>query len=258
MDDAVGGRLREARTRRRLTLSDVEEAIKIRPGYLRAIENDQWDQLPGDAYAHAFIRTYGKFLGLDGDRLAEEYRKEVGTARPGERLARVDPRPRRAIPVRGGGPRISPAVVTAAVIVLVIAAALAIGLSSGGETNGSGGEQGAAKGAKHPGGKGGEQAQSQPAPRGHRLALVATAEVWVCLLGGGEKPLVDGVILEPGEREGPFRSGSFRLALGNGAVTISVDGKQQNLPKPSSPIGFKVDSKGAVHELHQGERPTCT
>jgi cytoskeleton protein RodZ len=133
VDDGVGKKLHEARARKKLSLLQVEEATKIRGRYLGAIENDDWDQLPGDTYARAFIRTYGRYLGLDGDRLAEEQRRSRGAARPGERLPRVDPRPR---PVerdgrfgrRGIPPRVMAVIVTA----LVIAALLAIGLTTGG------------------------------------------------------------------------------------------------------------------------------
>ncbi len=255
----MGSKLREARARRRLSLEEVEEATKIRGRYLQAIENDEWDQLPGETYARAFIRTYGRLLGLDGELLAEEQRRSRGAARPGEQLPRVDPRPN---PVRdprrsrGRGPSVPPKLVAALVTGLVIAALLAIGLLTGGDQNrGENGptshETGTKAGA-------GERHRKQRVPAGHSLLLAARGEVWVCLLDGGGKPLVNGVILVPGEFEGPFRSGSFSLALGNGAVTMTVDGRQANIPEPSSPIGFAVRSDGSVRELPEGERPTCT
>lgn len=139
MDDGVGKKLREARTRKKLSLQEAEEATKIRGRYLQAIENGEWDQLPGDTYARAFIRTYGSYLGLDGERLAEEQRRERGAARPGERLPRVDPKPR---PVarrkRRGGLTISPRVLAVGVTALVVAALLAVGLSTGGGPSGNG------------------------------------------------------------------------------------------------------------------------
>ncbi len=259
MENGVGTKLREARTRRRLGLPEVEAATKIRARYLQAIENEEWDQLPGDTYARAFIRTYGSFLGLDGDRLAEEQRQERGSARPGERLPRVDPRPRKVSRARRGrrGSNVSPRLVAILVSVLVVGALLAIGLSTGGSSNST--STGAGKSAKGQAGahKKGHQGK-QAAFAGHTLSLHAKGEVWVCLLNGAGKRLVDGQILLPGETEGPFRSGSFTLALGNGAVTMTVDGQQAQTPEPSSPIGFAVDSKGAVRELPEGERPTCT
>jgi transcriptional regulator with XRE-family HTH domain len=253
--DGVGNKLHEARTRKKLSLQQVEEATKIRGRYLLAIENEDWDQLPGETYTRAFIRTYGALLGLDGDRLAEDQRRQQGAARPGERLPRVDPRPRPIRRRRRRGPQVPPRLVAILVSALVAGALLVVGLSSGGGSDG--GEQGGkAKPARSPA-KGGNREDSKPAG-GHSLKLVADGEVWVCLLDGGGKPLVEGIILAPGESAGPFRSDSFTLALGNGAVTMTVDGEQPNLPKPASPIGFTVDSGGAVRELPEGERPTCT
>lgn len=255
--DGVGSKLREARTRRRLGLQDVEDATKIRSRYIQAIENEDWDQLPGDTYARAFIRTYGSFLGLDGERLAEEQRQARGSTRPGERLPRVEPRPRRVTRKRGS-PAVSPRLVAFIVSALLVVALIAIGLSSGGGSNDNT-QAGKAHGRQGVSGvRNAKSAKPKPAASGHSLTLTANGEVWVCLLNGKGNPLVKGRILYPGETEGPFRSGSFTLALGNGAVTMSVDGQQQNLPEPSSPIGFAVDSHGSVRELHEGERPTCS
>jgi cytoskeleton protein RodZ len=140
VDDGVGNKLRDARARRKLSLQEAEEATKIRARYLQAIENEDWDELPGDIYARAFIRTYGALLGLDGDRLAEEQRQLRGSARPGERLPRVDPRPRKVVRTRRGRRRqIPPRLVTALVLALVVAALIAIGLFSGGGGDGNGG-----------------------------------------------------------------------------------------------------------------------
>jgi cytoskeleton protein RodZ len=140
VDDGVGNKLRDARARRKLSLQEVEDATKIRVRYLRAIENEDWDELPGDTYARAFIRTYGALLGLDGDRLAEDQRRLRGSARPGERLPRVDPRPRKVIRARHRRRRqVPPRLITALVLALVVAALLAIGLFSGDGGGGSGG-----------------------------------------------------------------------------------------------------------------------
>jgi cytoskeleton protein RodZ len=256
VDDSVGKKLREARTRRKLGLAEVEAATKIRGRYLQAIENDEWDQLPGDTYARAFIRTYGRFLGLDGERLAEEQRRSRGAARPGERLPRVDPRPRPVSRRRPSGHRGVPSgVIAAVVIALVIAALIVVGLSNGGGSDSGSTEPGRQARKNAPPHK---RQHKRSAPTAHSLRLAARGEVWVCLLDAKGKPLVDGGILAPGESEGPFRSGSFTVALGNGAVTMTVDGRQQKLPEPSSPIGFAVRPDGSVHELPEGERPTCT
>lgn len=255
--DGVGNKLREARTRRHLGLQDVEEATKIRGRYIQAIENEDWDQLPGDTYARAFIRTYGSFLGLDGERLAEEQRQVSGSTRPGERLPRAEPRPPPRVGWAKGPSAVSPRLVALVVSALLVAALIVIGLSSGGSSNNT--RAGSAQGPQGvSGARNAENAKPKAAASGHSLLLTANGEVWVCLLNGKGNPLVKGQILYPGETEGPFRSGSFTVALGNGAVTMSVDGQQQNLPEPASPIGFAVDAQGSVRELPEGERPTCS
>ena len=68
----VGARLRAAREARGLTLAQVEEETKIRRRYLAALEENRFDVLPGRVYAKAFLRTYARFLGLDGEELARE------------------------------------------------------------------------------------------------------------------------------------------------------------------------------------------
>lgn len=259
MDDGVGKKLREARTRRKLTLQEVEAATKIRGRYLQAIENEDWDQLPGDTYARAFIRTYGALLGLDGERLAEDQRRQRGAARPGERLPRVDPRPRPVARKRRTAPRVPSGAIALLVTALIVVALLVVGLSGGGGSGNPRPEGGEAEPSRSNRNAGAGQKQlPQSSPPGHTLRLLANGEVWVCLLSGGGKSLVGGDILAAGESAGPFRSGSFTVALGNGAVTMTVDGKQLSLPEPPSPIGFAVDSRGSVSELPEGERPTCT
>jgi cytoskeleton protein RodZ len=69
----IGGSLREARLKRNLTPADVSKAIRIRDRYLRALEEEHWELLPGDAYVKGFLRTYADYLGLDGSLYVEEY-----------------------------------------------------------------------------------------------------------------------------------------------------------------------------------------
>jgi cytoskeleton protein RodZ len=139
VDEGVGSKLRAARTRRKLSLQDAEEATKIRARYLGALEDEDWDQLPGDTYARAFIRTYAALLGLDGDQLAEEQRRGRGASRPGEKLPRVDPRPRRVVGHKGRRPSFPSWLMTGIVVALVAVALVAVVLIGGGD-QGEGGE----------------------------------------------------------------------------------------------------------------------
>lgn len=69
----LGDTLREARVHRGLTLKNAEDALKIRSKYLEALEQNDFEVLPGPTFVRAFLRTYAAFLGLDTERLMEEY-----------------------------------------------------------------------------------------------------------------------------------------------------------------------------------------
>jgi cytoskeleton protein RodZ len=251
VDTGIGATLREARNRREVELSEVEAAIKIRVRYLRAIEDEEWDALPGVAYARGFIRSYGYYLGLDGERLADEYR-HGGAAGGDDRV------PKRLEPVsttvrsrerRPGGLVI--AAVCLALVALVIGIALAGG-GGGGSSTTTAAEESQRRAEQQ------QSGQGAPVPKpGVTMRLVATAEVWTCLLGADRKPLVDGEILAAGSAAGPFHGEGFELALGNGSAEVFVDDTRAEIAESSSPVGYRIDPEGKLIALEEGERPDC-
>src|SRR5204862_7034867 len=70
----IGETLREARMRRRIDVAEAEAATKIRAKYLRALENEEWELLPGPTFVKSFLRTYADALGLDSRLVLEEYK----------------------------------------------------------------------------------------------------------------------------------------------------------------------------------------
>jgi hypothetical protein len=69
----IGSSLREARTRQGLEFSEMELRTKVRAKYLRALEDENFEQLPGHTYIKGFLRTYADSLGLDGQLYVDEY-----------------------------------------------------------------------------------------------------------------------------------------------------------------------------------------
>jgi cytoskeleton protein RodZ len=69
----IGNSLREARLRQGLDFPEIEQATKVRPKYLRALEDEQFDILPGQTYVKGFLRSYAEYLGLDGQLYVDEY-----------------------------------------------------------------------------------------------------------------------------------------------------------------------------------------
>lgn len=80
----IGDKLRSAREAKGLSIEDIEKATKIQGRYLTAIEQDEFDKLPGDFYVRAFIRQYAQVVGLDGKQLLSEYHNEIPQAEPEE------------------------------------------------------------------------------------------------------------------------------------------------------------------------------
>lgn len=252
METGIGATLREARNRRKIAIAEVEAATKIRARYLRAMENEEWEMLPGDSYTYGFIRTYSSFLGLDGERLAAEYRLSVGGEDASERGPHAEPlhplRPRRRWPTP------SARAWTAIVSVAFVLALVAIEISGGGHGSAPTGPFRASD--RHLAQR--RDNAGPPRPRTVSVRLAATAEVWVCLLDATGKRLVDGVILGPGARAGPFHSASFMVSFGNGEVLMKIDGQKASIPATASPIGFSIDSSGRLQRLPESQRPSCT
>ncbi len=69
----IGNSLREARVRQGLDYPQVELATKIRAKYIRALEEEHFEVLPGGTYIKGFMRSYAEFLGLDGQLYVDEY-----------------------------------------------------------------------------------------------------------------------------------------------------------------------------------------
>jgi len=256
VEDGVGKTLRDARDERGLDLAEVEASTKIHIRFLRALEEEDWGVLPGDAYARAFTRTYADFLGLDGARLAEGRRHDAGVLGPAERVPRIEPDP--VVPGERAGHLLglSPGAI-AALLAIGLVTVVAVAALSGGD-----GSSSRRPGGDHPATgpqRGGKAAPEAVKPvSGASLKLTATAEVWVCLLDASGEPLVDGQILASGGEAGPFRSGSFTVSFGNGEVSMTVNGQQASIPATSSPVGYAIGAGGEMRELAEGERPTCT
>ncbi|MBL6761885.1 MAG: helix-turn-helix domain-containing protein [PS1 clade bacterium] len=73
----IGGTLRDAREAAGASLDDISALLKIRSDHLQALEEDDFERLPGSVYAIGFIRTYATHLGLNAGELIERYKEAV-------------------------------------------------------------------------------------------------------------------------------------------------------------------------------------
>jgi cytoskeleton protein RodZ len=276
----IGDTLSEARTRRGVDLDQVHAATGIRPRYLRAIEQEDWDALPEEFYARSFIRKYAAFLGVDPEPLVTDYRRQRGTSggpgdAPTSPFARTTSRRAEALRRRRARQGVYAWLGGAAVVVAIVVVVILLVSGGGGEGTkeasggGAAGKSGIGKeaaggnkGANGKGGAGKSAANGKEKAGGGSgsavsLKIEPTAEVWACVLDAKGKPLVDGATLAAGETSGPFHSRSYTAAFGNGSIEVWIDGKRAKTPSTPSPMGFSVDRHGKLREIPEGERPSC-
>jgi hypothetical protein len=257
----IGSLLRETRIRNKIDITTVEEATKIRAKYLRALENEEWVVLPGPTYVKTFLRTYAQFLGLDPHLLVDEYSARFEEPEDLEvaafaRRRRVAERAQRVGPPRRG-------IGLGLALLAIVAFLFVLGLT-GGDDNNDGratrerqGTQETPQRDRNREQPAGQAQEEQPRrPRNVRLEVVPARNVWVCVVDAKGNERVGGVIVTQGDRQGPFRSRSFRVTLGNGGGDLRINGRRRDTPERSKPIGFLVRSSG-IRELPAGKLPTC-
>lgn len=95
---ATGQDLREQREALGADLVDIADTLCIRRKFLEALEAGDYDVLPGPAYAVGFVRTYANHLGLDGDKLAWQFKIEISGETPIAKLEFPTPAQESRIP----------------------------------------------------------------------------------------------------------------------------------------------------------------
>lgn len=240
--------LREARTAAGLELSDVHEVTKISVRFLRALEAEDWDEIPAPAYVRGFLRTYAEFLNLDPEPLLAslEVAQGTGVGQLREPIIETGELP----PAR----RIRPGRAIAAGLIGLIVVLIALG----GDEDDDGGDTADRPGPAEATTEKTTAVPAEPAPAPDRVSLEvrATGEVWVCLVDRRGRALIEGETLTPGDRRGPFESGAFRLTTGNGRVRLSSNDEPLEVPESANPLGFEIRPSGA-ERLPESERPDC-
>jgi cytoskeleton protein RodZ len=244
----IGEVLKETRTRQGLEIRTVEERTKIRIKYLRALENEEWDVLPNHAYAKGFLRTYAQVLELDGDALVDEYRRQVESA--GEESYSVgEPvlEQRRRLGEPPSGPPIITWVGVGAVVIVAIL--LGVGLLGGDDGDDDRADRREARAEKREERRQEQrreqrqQEAQQAAEETIQLRLVMESDVAVCLLGDGERPLIDGQVLLAGNEES-FEARRFELRFPSGfdvgQFELFLNGDRRRLGETLGPSAYTI------------------
>jgi cytoskeleton protein RodZ len=227
----IGSSLREARLRQELDFPELEERTKIRPKYLRALEDERFDILPAPTYVRGFLRSYAEALGLDGQPFVDEYnsRFTVGEDDAPLRARRV-PQPR-----RDRGPRESR---IAAVALLAIAVATALVIAAW--------KFGGPEGEEVPGlaSSTGSELATNAHGTAHLAVRASEGSSWmeVRTATSSGKLLYSGT-LEQGQRKS-FDGKSLQVALAKPQnVVVRLNGNRVELPRGTT---FVVTSRRIV------------
>jgi cytoskeleton protein RodZ len=253
----IGETLRETRMRRRIDMTEVEAATKIRAKYLRALENEEWDLLPGPTFVKTFLRTYAEYLDLDPRLLVEEYRQRYerpttqdltpfGPGMGGQRRRRRQRRP------------IGPFVVVLVGVAALLGALYVLGVlwddpSEQEAPPNRAGASPTATATATPEKKKSSRKKKTPPPR-VTLRLTATDAVFVCLVDATGREVIDGQNLEAGTTTPRFRSQRFRANFGNGNIRMNVGGKSYNAAKLDQPVGYEFRPGKAPKRLSERVR----
>jgi hypothetical protein len=226
----IGSSLRDARTRQGLDFPELEERTKIRPKYLRALEDERFDLLPSPTYVKGFLRSYADALGLDGQPFVDEYnsRFAVGDDEVTVRARHLPPpRPRQR------SNRESRIAALALVAIAVLTALVIAAWRFGGP-----------EGEKVPGlaTDGATPAAQQPARgRVHLVVAAVGGSSWMEVrVGSRAGRLLYTGTLEQGQRK-PFDGRRLQLWLAEpDNVTVKVNGNRVELPAGTS---FTITSR---------------
>ncbi|MEJ7789342.1 MAG: helix-turn-helix domain-containing protein [Thermoleophilaceae bacterium] len=260
---AIGQTLREARMRQGFDVADLEQRTKIRAKYLRALENEEWEALPGHTFVKTFLRTYAEQVGLDPHMLVEEYRMSheseerdfAPLAGPPAALRRETRRDRRrpAAAARPGPPGRGPLIVLAVLAIVVFI--FVLGLF--GEDNPASDRAGDEPPKADPVAQPRERARARPRPTrpaGVTLRIEPSVPTYACVDNGvGTEVVFEGTLAEAET----FRNRQIvRVNLGKRSVELQANGKPVEVTDSPEAIGYEVTRDGA-QEIVDGARP-CT
>jgi cytoskeleton protein RodZ len=265
--DEIGSQLREARMRMRIDTGEVELRTKIRAKYLRAMENEEWDLLPGEVYVRSFLRTYADFLGLDSRALLDEFRRRYESPSDHEPPPIAPPgrdrrdRERRR---RSGGPvGVPPWLIVLVVLVIVGGVLYLVGKNNGPNAGNSAGTHHTTTTTqsthhrRHHARHHRAVTQHPTLPSTVTVALTATSatSTFICLENAQGRHLVDGNYAA-GQ---PIPTGTAKkllLTVSSPSVTIKANGKTIANTVTTAPVTYRILPGG--HSVIASTTPNMT
>jgi cytoskeleton protein RodZ len=240
MDD-FGGKLRQARERRGISLRQIAASTKISAAALEALERNDISKLPGGIFSRAFVRAYAVEVGLDPDDTVKEFldrfnqepppTAESAMTVPQEETDFENKQKMAALVLKA-------AILGIPVLILIVyltffrnrSAVQAEGEAAPASTSPAPADTGA---PSAPAPAPAVQAAPPPAAGQLKLEIYPTAECWVSLTVDGRKLFAR--VMQRGERETHTVQREAVVEVGDaGAFAFAVNGRQG---KPLGDVG---------------------
>lgn len=235
--ETAGAFLANARRAAGLDLAAVSDATKVKIGHLEAIEASNAAALPATPYAVGFVKVYARFLGLDADALASQFKTDIGAdaAPPAEQLGREEGAMSGDL---SGGARLASIFGVVAILVFMIWAAVQI--AGGGERETRAGE--AAANSPRVTLKG----EAAPAPQPKPSVAPARDLPTVAVTEGEVAPRAAEIVEPAGEPETPADALETEETAGAAEPAAAVEAPDADAPAgPQSEDASALQAEGA-------------
>ena len=246
MDD-FGGKLRQARERRGISLRQIAASTKISAAALEALERDDISKLPGGIFSRAFVRAYAVEVGLDPDDTVREFLERFNQKAPPDAGSLATSIPEAEAEFENRQRAAARVVTIAAIAVPVLAAGLYFAYRSRGARQAQREPTAAslpvadvarAAAASPPPDRASPPAAPLVAAGQMMLDLHPTSDCWVSLTVDGRKLFAR--VMKGGERESHPVAREAVVEIGDaGAFAFAIDGRE----------GRQLGDKGRVTTL---------
>jgi hypothetical protein len=223
----IGATLRTAREALGASVEEAAWRTRIRPEYLRALEEERFDACGHLAHGRAHLHSYARFLGLDAQALVQEYMTEVEHAVPSsiEQLHERVKEERR--------PQKPNWLIAAIVAALVLIGASVAGLvrGPGPKTNSAGSRLPTLPQTSQPSSQASAPAVAGPASPASGVTLVVVPQTRVWIKASSDGLLLFEGILAAGESKTFTGADSIDITVGNAnAVRLILNGRDLGPP----------------------------
>ncbi len=120
MSEDFGSYLKHERELRGIALDTIAHSTKIHTRFLTALEENRFEDLPGEVFIKGFIRAYGQAIGLNADELLAAYHETSGTRPESGAFASSATEAVEEVPESPDNPLLKPGLGIGAALIIII------------------------------------------------------------------------------------------------------------------------------------------